>query len=62
MDLTSTDVLYYADTLLKDSFIRIYSEFNITKFQNLLQTANWSSVLDCLDANAAYTNFTDKFS
>jgi hypothetical protein len=49
-------------TTKKRPYLRIYSERNIAKFQSLLHAADWSSVLNCVEPNAAYDKFIKIFS
>ena len=48
-------------TVNKHVYKRIHSDDNVTRFKNSLSSVNWSEILDGVDANSDYDNFTNKF-
>ena len=45
----------------KHVYKQIHSDDNVAKFRNRLFSVNWSEILDGVDANSDYDNFTKKF-
>ena len=44
----------------ENPLIRIYSATNVDKFRQTIKNTDWVDVLNCSDANTAYTNFENK--